>query len=82
MNNNITPEPAIIVIFGVTGDLVERKLFPALIDLIKADLLDKNTMVVGITRQNISAKKLLDKLAADNPVLNKQAIDLLKDKLT
>jgi len=74
------PEPAIIVIFGVTGDLVERKLFPALIDLVKADLLDTKTMVVGITRQNISAKKMLDKLIADNPLLNKQAIDVLRDK--
>lgn len=80
MNNPAAPEPAIIVIFGVTGDLVQRKLFPALINLFKAGLLDKNTTVVGVTRQNITAAELLTKLAIDNPALDKEAINILKDR--
>jgi glucose-6-phosphate 1-dehydrogenase len=60
---------------------VERKLVPALTDLIKAKQLHAQTTIVGITRQKITAKQLLDKLATDNPLLGKEAIDLLRDKL-
>jgi len=80
LNNNAKPQPAIIVIFGVTGDLVQRKLFPALIYLIKHGLIDKDTVVVGITRQNINTDQLLNKLAKDNPTLDQKAIVMLRDK--
>ena len=80
MNNPAAPEPSIIVIFGVTGDLVQRKLFPALINLFNAKLLDKNTIVLGVTRQNISAAQLLDKFVASNPLLDQQMIKILKSK--
>jgi glucose-6-phosphate 1-dehydrogenase len=53
-------EPAIIVIFGITGDLAQKKLLPALYHLAKDNLLDKNTEIVGVTRRNITAKELLD----------------------
>lgn len=52
-------EPAIIVIFGITGDLAERKLLPALYHLLKDDLLDPQTLILGITRRNITKKELL-----------------------
>lgn len=81
MNNDEISRPAIIVIFGVTGDLVQRKLFPALINLLKAGLLGASTTIVGLTRQNISAAQLLDKLAEENPSLGSEAINLLKDRL-
>lgn len=53
-------EPAIIVIFGITGDLAQRKLLPALYHLIKDDLLHEHTKIVGVTRQNVTAESLLD----------------------
>jgi len=47
-------EPAILVIFGITGDLARRKLLPALYHLVKMDLIHKDTLIVGISRQKIS----------------------------
>ncbi len=55
-----SPKPAIIVIFGITGDLSKRKLLPALYHLIKSDLLHENTRILGVTRQNITKKDLFD----------------------
>ncbi len=53
------PEPAIIVIFGITGDLSKRKLLPALYQLFKNDLLDEHTVILGVTRRSITAEELL-----------------------
>ena len=80
VDNPSMPEPAIIVIFGVTGDLVQRKLFPALINLFGANLLDDRTTVVGITRQNITADELLGKFIADNPQLDDEAVESLQGR--
>jgi glucose-6-phosphate 1-dehydrogenase len=80
VDKSLTPEPAILVIFGVTGDLVQRKLFPALINLFKAELLDDKTTVVGITRQNISVDELFDKFIAESPEIDKQDIARLQKK--
>jgi glucose-6-phosphate 1-dehydrogenase len=54
------PEPAILVIFGITGDLAQRKLLPALYHLIKDELLDSRSLIVGVTRRNVTKKQLLD----------------------
>ena len=43
----------IVIIFGVTGDLANRKLFPALNDLIKSKNLPKNTIIYGCGRKNL-----------------------------
>ena len=43
----------IFIIFGVTGDLTNRKLFPALNDLIKSKNLPKNTIIYGCGRKNL-----------------------------
>jgi glucose-6-phosphate 1-dehydrogenase len=51
--------PSIIVIFGITGDLAQRKLLPALYHLFKDDLLDPRTVILGITRRNVTADELL-----------------------
>ncbi len=51
--------PAIIVIFGITGDLAKRKLLPALYRLFKDDLLDPRSVVLGITRRDLNADDLL-----------------------
>lgn len=56
-----TPDskPSIIVIFGITGDLAQRKLLPALYHLFKDDLLDPRTVILGITRREVSVEELL-----------------------
>lgn len=55
-------EPTIIVIFGITGDLAQRKLLPALYHLVKDGLLHEKTIIVGTSRRQISAKDILAKI--------------------
>ncbi len=45
-------EPSILVIFGATGDLTHRKLYPALYNLWKEDLLPQEQVVVAIGRRD------------------------------
>src|SRR5919201_2696620 len=45
-----TPEPCILVIFGASGDLTQRKLFPALYSLAYRRLLPEQFGVVGVAR--------------------------------
>src|SRR4051794_41133858 len=47
-----------VVVFGVTGDLVSKKIFPALYELARRDRLDGP--VVGVARTAWSDEKLID----------------------
>ncbi len=53
-------EPAILVIFGITGDLAKRKLLPSLYHLVKDDLLHEQTEILGVTRGNMTLSELLE----------------------
>ena len=45
-----TPDPCALVIFGASGDLTRRKLFPALWSLAVRDLLPERFAIVGVAR--------------------------------
>jgi glucose-6-phosphate 1-dehydrogenase len=45
------PEPAVVVIFGASGDLTKRKLLPALFHLEQSGLLPDQFAVVGVARR-------------------------------
>ena len=45
-----TPEPCVLVIFGASGDLTQRKLFPALYSLAFRRLLPPEFAIVGVAR--------------------------------
>jgi glucose-6-phosphate 1-dehydrogenase len=49
-----TPEPCVVVIFGASGDLAKRKLFPALYALAFRNLLPINFAIVGSARTSMS----------------------------
>jgi glucose-6-phosphate 1-dehydrogenase len=49
-----TPEPCVLVIFGASGDLTRRKLFPALYSLALRRLLPERFGVVGVARSDES----------------------------
>ncbi len=53
-----TPDPCMIVIFGVTGDLADRKLGPALYNLAHDNLLPQPCTVVGVGRRDWDDDKL------------------------
>lgn len=52
--------PALIVIFGITGDLSRRKLLPALYHLFRDNLLHQKTQIVGVTRQNLNKADIVE----------------------
>jgi glucose-6-phosphate 1-dehydrogenase len=54
--------PAVIVIFGASGDLTQRKLVPALHTLACGGLLSKATRVVGVARSALSDAAFRDRL--------------------
>ena len=46
-----------MVIFGATGDLTKRKLFPALYNLAKQGFLPENFAIVGVGRQELETRQ-------------------------
>jgi glucose-6-phosphate 1-dehydrogenase len=54
MRRERTPAPCIIVLFGATGDLSKRKIYPALYNLALRHLLPNGFSIVGFSRQQIS----------------------------
>ncbi len=57
-----TPDPCMIVIFGVTGDLSDRKLGPALYNLAHDNLLPQPCTIVGVGRRDWDDARLRDEL--------------------
>ncbi len=48
----VPPQPCIMVIFGVSGDLAHRKIIPALYDLYRDDHLPTNFAIIGFSRSD------------------------------
>ena len=55
-----TPEPCAIVIFGASGDLTHRKLFPALYSLAYRRLLADEVGIVGVARTDQSTEDFVE----------------------
>ena len=55
---------AILVVFGATGDLMRRKLMPALYNLALDHLLPDNTVVVGVGRRKRSDEEFRTQMRA------------------
>ena len=47
------------IIFGVMGDLAQRKLLPALYQLEKAGMLNYDTRIVGVARHDLDQQAFL-----------------------
>src|SRR5215218_1051712 len=56
------PEPAVMVIFGASGDLTRRKLIPALYDLAAQRRLPMEFAVVGVSRTEMSHEEFREQL--------------------
>jgi glucose-6-phosphate 1-dehydrogenase len=59
-----TPEPCAMVIFGASGDLTRRKLFPALYSLALRRLLPEKFAVVGVARSEQSEDDFRENMKA------------------
>jgi len=77
-------EPAIIVIFGITGDLSQRYLLPSLYHLIKDGLLAEPTEIVGITRGTTTTQELYtkDTLTEEGEEADPAAVQRMHDHTT
>lgn len=49
--------PTILIIFGATGDLMERKLLPAILHLYQTGFLPKLFQVIGFAKENLTEKE-------------------------
>ncbi len=58
-------DPCVMVIFGATGDLTKRKLFPALYYLAEGGFLPDNFAVIGVGRQELSETNFRKQIIAD-----------------
>jgi glucose-6-phosphate 1-dehydrogenase len=58
------PDPSVLVLFGATGDLAHRKVFPALYQLWRTNLLPHEFVVLAIGRRDYSDDALRDELRA------------------
>jgi glucose-6-phosphate 1-dehydrogenase len=57
-----TPEPCVLVIFGASGDLTHRKIFPALYALAMRKLLPTNFAIVGAARTDWTDDEFRDQM--------------------
>ncbi len=58
-------DPCVMIIFGATGDLTKRKLFPALYYLAREGYLPENFAVIGVGRQELSTEEFRKAIIAD-----------------
>jgi glucose-6-phosphate 1-dehydrogenase len=57
-----TPEPCVLVVFGASGDLTHRKIFPALYALAYRRLLPEQFAVVGVARTEWTDDEFRDQM--------------------
>jgi glucose-6-phosphate 1-dehydrogenase len=57
-----TPDACILVIFGASGDLTQRKLFPALYSLAHRRLLPEQFAVVGVSRTEETDQEFAERM--------------------
>ena len=74
-------EPALFILFGTTGDLAKKKLFPALYTLFESGWLAPETRVLGIGRRDWSddyyRDVILNAVRASQPITGEVAADFL-----
>jgi len=60
-----TADACVMVIFGATGDLTKRKLFPALYNLAKDGFLPEKFAIIGVGRQELETADFRHQIIAD-----------------
>lgn len=80
-----TLPPAILTVFGITGDLVQRKLLPALYYLAEAKLLPDEFVIVGVTRRGTTVKEVIsnvkDRINTEGKVTNTATLRWLSKRI-
>ncbi|QOR65387.1 glucose-6-phosphate dehydrogenase [Cytobacillus suaedae] len=68
--NRIEQPKTIVVIFGATGDLAKRKLFPSIFNLYRKGNLSEDFAVVGVARRNLGVDEF--RSSVKESISNKQ----------
>jgi len=58
-------DPCVLVIFGITGDLTKRLLYPAICNLGSNGLLNKNFYIIGVSKSPFTTETFREKLIKD-----------------
>jgi glucose-6-phosphate 1-dehydrogenase len=58
-------DPCVIVIFGASGDLATRKLFPALLNLRRSGLVRDEVAVLGLATSEMTSEAFRERLTAE-----------------
>jgi len=69
-------KPTILVIFGATGDLMAKKIVPALFNLFKENKLPKKVKIIGFSRRDISESQFRELVKKIVPKASKSFLDL------
>ena len=65
LSQHRTTQSCVMVIFGASGDLTQRKLIPSLFRLRKQGLLPHNFAVIGISRSKLSDQEFRQRVAPE-----------------
>ncbi len=68
-------DPCIMVIYGATGDLTKRKLFPALYNLAKGNLLSREFAIVCTSRTEMTTEAFRDQITQDMKTFATSAVE-------
>src|SRR4249920_3055827 len=60
-------DPCVLVLFGASGDLAKRKLFPALLNLRKDSLLPNELVVIGLATSEMTSEAFRERLGQELP---------------
>jgi glucose-6-phosphate 1-dehydrogenase len=74
----VSPVPNIIIIFGASGDLTQRKLIPALFNLFRRSLFHPKSRIIGCARTELTDEAYRDHLAK---ILNEHFEKVDQDQL-
>ena len=79
-------EPAVLTIFGITGDLARRKLLPALYYLAHQNILPESFRIVGLSRRGTTVADVLEVMRssvnADGKRCSGETLDRLSKIIT
>ena len=67
--------PCALVLFGATGDLVRRKLVPALYNLLLDEMLPERFVIVAVVRKKLDGNELRARLRDGVETYSRRAID-------
>src|SRR5512144_1576136 len=70
--HNRTADPCVVVIFGASGDLTQRKLIPAILNLQNAGFLPRNMAVVGVSRTQMSNAEFREEVKPEDKLLSSE----------